>query len=724
MALLKNISKLLIMKIFANVSLIVFFVLSFTSIEAQETKIDSLENNIKNAKGIKKAMAMKELAGIYEFDSVTYAEKLYLEALTIFENKKNDSLIIRTINRLGPVFLRKNEQNKTFALYQRALANQNINKDKYDKAILFSNIGSFYIKTNHLDSAIFFYKKVIKLLKGTKKLLDLSQSYNNIGVVYYKKADYEKAVDFFIKSLRIKETVLPSGKKVASDQSIIASQINIGLFYYRSESFDNAIKYLSKADKLSSKTNNERYACIAKLNLGILYDKKDKYDIALKYHKAALKLAQKTKQNNLIRKIYNSIANVYINTKNFEKAIIFLNKAIKLTKHPQEKVLSESSLAVAYYETRKLADAEFYAEKTLKTAIEIKNIELQKNLYELLSKINTKKGNYKKAYSNKIKQYNIKDSINSKNNEKLISEIQTKYETEKKEQEIASLTQANKIAELQLEKDRTMRYSLIAIGLLIAVLAVFLFMRNREKAKNNAILKSKNEQLAELNATKDKFFSIVSHDLRTPLSGMKNLTSALAENYKLLDADEIKSYLGNLKNAAEETGNMLNNLLEWAKAQQNLIKVRKHSVKLNSIAKSLIDLHVAKSVEKKIQIDNKIDSNMEINADENILSTIMRNIISNAIKFTPANGKINISANKKIDHTDICIEDTGVGMTNEDIKKLFRIGVDTKSIGKSEEKGAGLGLILSNELMKLIGGNIIVESEIGHGSKFIIAIPQ
>jgi PAS domain S-box-containing protein len=235
-------------------------------------------------------------------------------------------------------------------------------------------------------------------------------------------------------------------------------------------------------------------------------------------------------------------------------------------------------------------------------------------------------------------------------------------------------------------------------------------------------LQEYSEQLKELVATKDKFFSIIAHDLKSPFNSILGLSEIIKNDARYLDIATIEQYAGIIYSTSNNTFRLLENLLDWARIQQSQMPFQPASLILKTIANEVIELSIEKANSKIIAIINYIPDNLIVMADRNMLNTILRNLISNALKFTSANGKVGIKAITKGNTTEISVEDTGTGIKQEDISKIFEIGSSFSKRGTENEKGTGLGLLLCKEFVEKHGGHIWVESEEGKGSTFFFTI--
>jgi PAS domain S-box-containing protein len=244
----------------------------------------------------------------------------------------------------------------------------------------------------------------------------------------------------------------------------------------------------------------------------------------------------------------------------------------------------------------------------------------------------------------------------------------------------------------------------------------------RKKAENK--LKESENQLKELNATKDKLFSIIAHDLRSPFNSILGFSELLIQNSSEFEVHESEEYIGIINESAKNTLILLDNLLNWAKSQTGQLSFDPKTVDFSAIISEIILLEKSIANNKNISLDYLSNEEMIVYADPNMLSTVLRNLISNAIKFTRFGGNIRVFALPKKDHVEIKIWDDGIGMHEEKRKNLFFITSDTTSIGTANENGSGLGLVLCKEFVEKNNGKIWAESEEGKGSTFYITLPH
>ncbi|MBD3305073.1 response regulator [candidate division KSB3 bacterium] len=243
------------------------------------------------------------------------------------------------------------------------------------------------------------------------------------------------------------------------------------------------------------------------------------------------------------------------------------------------------------------------------------------------------------------------------------------------------------------------------------------------RVQTHLALRHSKEALHQLNITKDKFFSIIAHDLRSPFTGLIGLTKFIVENIEDYSKEEIKELVGDLQLSAETVYALLENLLVWSRLQRGIIKNQPEPILLKHIAQQNIRLFTPTAAQKGITLSNRIQDDTPAYADHNSVNTVIRNLLSNALKFTHTGGTVTLSATPKDEQVEVAVADTGIGMNAEGRAKLFQLDQPYQRPGTAEEKGTGLGLILCKEFIERNGGTIWVESEVGQGTTFRFTLP-
>lgn len=242
---------------------------------------------------------------------------------------------------------------------------------------------------------------------------------------------------------------------------------------------------------------------------------------------------------------------------------------------------------------------------------------------------------------------------------------------------------------------------------------------NKELITNIQIIEEQSRELEKLNATKDKFFSIVAHDLKSPLNSLKMFSSILIDDFDDLSKDEILTMSKHLHDSVDNTIKMADNLIIWAMVQMGGYQFNEESIKVKDIVSNIFNLYQDLALKKGIHLNYKVEDALAIKGDKNQIEFIIRNLVNNAIKFTYKNGFVNLTAQSSPNnHVQISVSDSGIGISEQSKKELFLLGKKQSTNGTDGEKGTGLGLMLSYEFLKLNGGQIEIDSNLGKGTTF------
>ncbi len=353
-------------------------------------------------------------------------------------------------------------------------------------------------------------------------------------------------------------------------------------------------------------------------------------------------------------------------------------------------------------------------------------------MYEQLYKIYEKKGDYKNSFFY-LKNFKLlNDSIFNEKNLRKTTEQEYIYQFDTERQLIERQNQEKEAIAKAKEKLNTIIIAILAIGIcLVTLLLVFLYRSYRQKHHFNNLLEKqkeeieeKNSQLKEFNEGKDKFFSILAHDLKSSFNSILGFSDLLSSPSTTYTADEIQKMSSAIHTSAQNTYKLLENLLTWSKTNVGVVGFKPVQFNLDELIDGNKPDWTAMAVQKNIEIECKYLNNCTIFADREMINTILRNLVTNAIKFTPVGGRIEITTGLNNDGTQITVADTGIGMTQEEIDDLFIVGKISTRPGTHNEMGTGLGLLICKEFVDRHNGQIWIESEPERGSKFTFMIPK
>jgi signal transduction histidine kinase/Tfp pilus assembly protein PilF len=680
-----------------------------------------------------------ELSGQYDL-AISY----YKDALLINEKHLLKDECAKALNNIGIVFFKTKEYDSARVYYSKVL---NLWKEKGDKQLIAQslyNMGGLLIYMGKYDEALKYAQELLEINLFLNNKIDIANSYGYLGFLYQNLNKLPESLNFCLKELKLKEEL---NDKKDFDKFLA----NIGIIYFKMKKLNKSEEYYKKALQINEQQKNIKEMAKNLSNLGNIFYESKQYPKALDYYHKSLELTESNNFKNNISPsetvafslgkavLLNNLGLVYKHLGDYRKALNYCSWSVSIKEELGEKsniFYPLTSLAEINLKLHNYADALILLDRSLKIAKENNNQQQMKEAYFLMYEVNSVAGNYKNALESHLKYTQINDSIIQNYNNKLTSELQTKYETERKEIENKALRTSNELQQ---------KYFLFISALILITLAVT-YSRYRSKRKANQMLKEKNDQirhqhqelefmfsqlqtkeenLREANITKDKFFSIIGHDLKNPLHAITLSSELLINNYKYMNSEELEKFIKNINQSGTQITQLLENLLEWARSQSGKITFQPKVLQLKKIIEENIQLHEGSISKKNIHLFYDISNEIMVYADDNMLHTIIRNLISNAVKFSYEGGRIRVEVTDfNIDFYSIAIIDEGIGISESDMDKLFQIDVKHSTVGTSKEKGTGLGLIICREFIQQNGGMIIVESKLGVGSKFSITIPK
>lgn len=626
----------------------------------------------------------------------------------------------------GMNYQQQGKYNKALSCYKSALKESYSKNDTSAMIGLYNNLGIIYYFKGEYPESINWFKKYYKINKGINDSENIANAYNNIGNVNYIMGNYSLTIDYYYKSLKIKE-------KIGDSSSIAKSLFNIANVYKDINENDKALINYRKAEEVYKNTGNKGFQAACYNNIGIVYENLEQYDNAIENYNKAISIRIELKDSIKLATNYINTGSVLQKIEKYNEAIDYFRKAESIciksnNKHALSTIYND--LGSVYFKQAKYRLALNYFFKSLSIAQEIKSMDQIKRNYNNISEAFKQTGKFEKAIKYKELYIDIKDSLFNIQKHNEISKIRTAFETEKKEKQIEILHKEKEAGEAELKRKNLAIWFAVSGLTFISLLVLLLYSRNRIKKKTNLKLSRINDeleksekQLKQLNSTKDRFFSILAHDLKSPLLAFKSITNMMNKSYKDLSQDEIKELSCEMNSSSSNILSLFNNLLDWSKTQIDAISVNNNDFYLQEVIADIEKLYKAEMENKQIILIKTFDKNLTIYSDKNIIFTILRNLISNAIKFSDTKSEIIVTGNKSDSFINISIIDNACGMSGEDIKKLFKIDVSAKNIGDGSKTGTGLGLIICKELIDLINGEISVISELHKGSKFCIKIP-
>lgn len=537
-----------------------------------------------------------------------------------------------------------------------------------------------------------------------------------------------------LKSAAFLEQALQDARQQNMDTRLLVMILNkLGRTYAALGDLDKAFDRYEHVLEYKNLMGNTRVEAEALYNIAQLEVQQGHYQEALKTHRDALKLRRDIKDKDDEAASLNEIGELYAKMKNAEKALANHLVALDIRKTLKNKApLAETynNIGVLYYRQKQYERAVANLKLGLEAAQESQDQHQIRKSYEYLALSYKELKKFEEALMNRERFVAISELIQNERNEQQLLETQNRYAIDQRESKINQLQLIRQQREKELADEKRFRNILIAAVILAAIVVVLVYRLYQQKQRSNrqlqaanAIVQEQNVKLQDLNATKDKFFSIISHDLKGPLNSLTSFSGLLINHTDSLSKDEIRMLAQDLDKSVKNLFALLENLLEWSRSQTGNIEFKPEVFNITEVLNENQSLLQAQARQKQITVTQRFAQAMSVRAHRNSIQTVVRNLVSNAIKFTPAGGQITLDLQVTGRMARVSITDTGVGMSPEVIQKLFRIDTKHSTKGTAEEKGTGLGLILCKDFVEKNGGTIGVDSKPGQGSVFYFTVP-
>ncbi|OGV07036.1 MAG: hypothetical protein A2499_16255 [Stygiobacter sp. RIFOXYC12_FULL_38_8] len=555
------------------------------------------------------------------------------------------------------------------------------------------------------EKSLAFSTRSLQLAQSVSDQTQIAYSYNNISTIYRLMGNYSAALEKLYRALEIFESI-------KDKVGIGYCYYNLGFVYMRQENFDKALENFETTVKIRESLNDAEGKTKALGRIAEIYLRKGENQKALTIFREVEKAYSNFDDQRSLISIRMGLAELYKRNNDLKKALYERKHALELSEKFADVigiVTNASEMGVIYALAGNISEGKKFLEYGASTAKKYNSSELKLTNYKSYAEFFEIRKDYTNAYkyAKLLKQY--QDSIYKKEKSTAISEVEAAYQLNKKERE-KELVQKDLEKNQQLIKYWTL-ISVLFVGLSIVAILLY-FLKRRTTVK-----------LRELNATKDKFFSIIAHDLKNPITAQFTLTSMIIENYKDMGKDELLELIEAVDKAGKQTYRLLENLLYWSRAQIGRLEYDPKEIFLDEMIRESYDLLFDNAKAKNITLVPVAQSSFAAYGDEEMIKTVLRNLISNAIKFTNQGGTVRVELEKKKEQRIVRVIDNGVGIPPEYLDQIFRIDVVASTPGTEGERGTGLGLILCKEFVEKNGGKLRVESEEGKGSTFSFSLP-
>ncbi|MCK3683711.1 HAMP domain-containing sensor histidine kinase [Maribellus sp. YY47] len=679
------------------------------------------------------------LAVLFSFSSFAFTEKI--DSLkTVCRTETDTSKLIDNYNSLAGYFAFSSHDSSLFYAEKALNLAQQTGYTKGEGVALF-RISYSYDLTGNWKQAITNLEKAIVIFEEIKDTTFLVASYLNLGLLYSYGSDFVKGLEYTIIAKNLSEN------QNYESAGLTEAYTNIGWYYEYIKDYRSAYRYYMKALNVAERLNQEDNIAVLSTGLCYVNIKLKNLDEALNNLERTLKLLPEMKDPHMETYAIILSAYYYLETDNLDEAETNIEQAEKMVKKQNferlkaEVVYLHGSLAL---KQKNYAEALTYFDTALKYCEKLDRHDLDTDIFSEKTKALAELGRYKEAYQ----MQHLEEKTNQLLQPNKIAQVLGEFEHQELVKEQQQQNQLH--AKLAEEKNRHDRFksriqfyfaALAAVLLVIVViiLAYYLWLRKKHAAVLNENYKTINKQkillernlkqleedekkLKELNATKDKFFSIIAHDLKNPFNVLIGISDLLRTNSDIKNSKDFETLIEGMFQTATSGYNLLENLLEWSRTQTGNLQFDPQPFYINKVLSTNEILFKEAAKSKNLTINWPSNREMVV-ADFNMVNFIFRNLLNNAIKFSYEGDTIDVSVSANGKMLECSIRDHGMGMDENTLQKLFKVEYSIQKDGTANEKGTGLGLILCKEFVEKNGGEIRVSSTPGEGSLFSFSLP-
>ena len=612
------------------------------------------------------------------------------------------------------------EMDSLYSIGKKALEYSEKIDYTYGKIKGLDALGNYYYNKGEREKSMPLFQEALRLATEAKDIPSELSIINAMAQNYSFEGNYAEALNLNLKGIDL-------AREIDNQPMLSVLNENIAGLYADQKDFKNALMFYDTVQKINRRLGDEVIDAETQSNMASLYKDAKDYKNAMFNINRSISTFEKHKVYDWLAYAYEVKGDIYLDQEKYKWALYWYDQSNMLFKHQIEddriKIQLMNGMAKVYFGLEQDSLALVYAKKGLALSDKIKSLQGKIDCSETLYKVHKKNGNTPEALAYLESFKILSDSLFKDKNKQSLSLLETKLQYEQEKQE---LIEANETA---LAKQRNYIYFSVIILMILSIIT-FVIRRseniqrklNRELKEKSTAVTQREAQLHEINKTNTKLFSIIGHDLRGPIGGLQSMLNLFTDGE--ISTKEFVSFIPKLKTDVDNISFTLNNLLSWGMNQLNGVVTKPKRVSLSNLVNNNIQLLSEIANSKSIKIINQLPENPRIWADSHQMDIVVRNILSNAIKFTPENGLITINAVEKAGMWQVSIRDTGIGMTAEMQRSIFKDSSNITTYGTNNEKGTGLGLSLCKEMVLKNNGEIWVDSVPRKGTTFYFTVPK
>jgi signal transduction histidine kinase len=586
--------------------------------------------------------------------------------------------------QLGRAYEALHRYDEAVPHFAAALRYQQKKGNTYNAAMVRYALGSAQFSQGDTGKARETYLLALQAFTKLHNLAGVAQGHELLGHLYASEAKWPQA-------LKNHEQALVAWQQAGNEYEIVVALNNMGSVHRQQRHYSRALYHLQRAYRKALEYQDSTCTGQTLTSIGQVYQAMNNQEVAMSFYTQALTNLPPTTAPGYLADLLHSLATAHDSIGNHEQATNYLLQAVPLAR--QASALTQLS-----------------------------------SIYQSLANHYQRDNQYKLSLEALRHYAALQDSVFAEQRSAQVAELQTRYETEKKEREIQLLTKDRQIQASQLRRQQLWRNVLLVGTAVLMILAAVLYRSRRRHRRLNGLLKQQNiaiqtqrDELGRLNRTKNTLFSVISHDLRSPLGSLYSMLSLL--NMGALPPERLAVHSERLSRMLDTTLSLLDNLLNWSAAQMAGEATRPEPVYLDEAVEETLSLLLNDAERKGIHLLSQVQEPCVAQADLNMIRLVLRNLVANAIKFTPATGTVAVAAQRLGTMWEVTVTDSGLGIAATDREKIFGQGGPHSTLGTAREKGTGLGLLLCKDFVERNGGVLTFDSELGQGTTFRFTLP-
>ena len=716
-------------------SLFIWCILVF-SCWSNAQSLDSLKHVLQTATDTTRVGILQDIGNKVVWDKPDSAIIVFEQSLDLANKLNFGKGIVKAYSYIARGYEFTNNKKKIIDNYQMAIEAALKHKLFNSQGKQYLYLGNYYAYSDDAYHALTQYKNALKLFKQVGNTDEEITVNMKIGDLYSNRGESVEALKYYFKALEIIESINDT-------KSLSGIYNNIAIVYKKQKNIKDALTYYHKSLKIAKRFDDQMSQAVTNVNIALMHKDNGQLDTARVLLKESLRFFKDAEYPEAVMQVHHNLSVVYFEAGRIDSALYFLNQSqVVANKLGYKKVKSKNHIHFAkiYQKQGRYDDALTQIEKSMAISKTVSSTEDIEEALGIKYRIYEDKKEIGNAYL-ALKEYQkYHDSLFNDANSRQIGVLKTTFQLKEKEKEVVLLEKEKEIQSLSDEKKRVVSYFLISGLIALGFISLILLISHSNKSKANKLLKQqsmeirskkeeieiqkvelmeKNKHLESLNEDKNQLIGMVAHDLRSPLNQIKGLINILKITVKMdIDGKEI---IAKMNDSTDRLRELVNRTLDLQAIESKKVSLNKEVIDFGALTQCVTNNFKQIAEAKSITIINKLAENScFINVDRNYTIQIIENLLCNALKFSNKGSKVEVLVYHENDKAKLEIVDEGPGLSEDDQKKLFKPYQKLSAKPTNKEESTGLGLAIVEKYATAMGGQVLCESQLGQGARFIV----